>query len=185
MRAQWVCSREQRITLYKRSSIKLTKFKYIKQIHKHKTRFVIKYIPNVLFSSFYYTAEWQAGTCGRKGNDVKSLTVLTEGTHCGSYLLGAFNAFLHQPRWCCPTVDIALPVLHHLHKITTTKPFFLLWLYKGARGAGIAQWLERQTHDWKVVGSYPCRSSGRIFFSMVDFLCWLLFRYPFHPCSST
>ena len=44
-----------------------------------------------------------------------------------------------------------------------------------------AQWLERRTRDWKVAGSKPCRSGGRIFFSMVDFLCWLLFRYPFHP----
>ena len=48
-------------------------------------------------------------------------------------------------------------------------------------GAGIAQWLERRTHDWKVAGSNPCWSSGRIFFSRVDFLCWLLFRYLFHP----
>ena len=40
-------------------------------------------------------------------------------------------------------------------------------------GTGIAQWLERQTRDWKVPGSYPCRSGGRIFFSRVDFLCWL------------
>ena len=47
-------------------------------------------------------------------------------------------------------------------------------------GAGIAQWLERRTRDWKVAGSNPCRSGGRIFFSRVDFLCWLLFRYPFH-----
>ena len=30
---------------------------------------------------------------------------------------------------------------------------------------------QHQTHDWKVAGSNPCRSSGRIFFSMVDFLC--------------
>ena len=49
------------------------------------------------------------------------------------------------------------------------------------RGAGIAQWLERRTRDWKVAGSNPCRSGGRIFFSRVDYLCWLLFRYPFHP----
>ena len=28
---------------------------------------------------------------------------------------------------------------------------------------------------------YPCRSGGRIFLSWVDFLCWLLFRYSFHP----
>ena len=48
-------------------------------------------------------------------------------------------------------------------------------------GAGIAQWLELRTRDWKVAGSNPCRSGGRIFFSGVNFLYWLLFRYPFHP----
>ena len=47
-------------------------------------------------------------------------------------------------------------------------------------GSGIAQWLERQTRDWKVAGSNPCRSGGRIFFSRVNFLWWLLFRYPLH-----
>ena len=52
-------------------------------------------------------------------------------------------------------------------------------------GAGIAQWLERRTRDWKVAGSNPCWSGGRIFFSSVDFLCWLLFRYPFHPRVTT
>ena len=45
----------------------------------------------------------------------------------------------------------------------------------------IAQWLERRTRDWKVAGSNLCRGGGRIFFSRVDFLCWLLLRYPFHP----
>ena len=49
------------------------------------------------------------------------------------------------------------------------------------RGAEIAQWLERRTRDRKVAGSNPCWSGGRIFFSRVNFLCWLLFRYPFHP----
>ncbi len=49
------------------------------------------------------------------------------------------------------------------------------------QGAGIAQWLEHRTRDWKVAGSNPCWNGGRIFFSRVDFLCWLLFRYPFHP----
>ena len=48
-------------------------------------------------------------------------------------------------------------------------------------GAGIAQWLERRTHDQKVAGSNPCWSGGGIFFSRVNFLCWLLFRYLFHP----
>ena len=48
-------------------------------------------------------------------------------------------------------------------------------------GAGIAQWLEHRTRDRKVAGSNPCWSGGRIFFSRVNFLCWLLFLYPFHP----
>ena len=51
--------------------------------------------------------------------------------------------------------------------------------------AGIAQWLEHRTRDWKVAGSNPCWNGGRIFFSRVDFLCWLLFRYPFHPRVTT
>ena len=46
---------------------------------------------------------------------------------------------------------------------------------------GIVQWLERRTRDWKVTSSNPCRSGGIIFFSRVNFLCWPLFRYPFHP----
>ena len=53
------------------------------------------------------------------------------------------------------------------------------------RGAGIAQWLERRTRDWMVAGSNPCWNGGRIFFSRVNFLCWLLFRYPFHPSVTT
>ena len=40
-----------------------------------------------------------------------------------------------------------------------------------AWGAGIAQWLERQTRDRKVPGLSPGRNSGRIFFSRVNFLC--------------
>ena len=49
-------------------------------------------------------------------------------------------------------------------------------------GVGITQWLERRTHDRKVAGSNPCRSSGRIFLSRGNFLCWPLFWYPFHRC---
>ena len=44
----------------------------------------------------------------------------------------------------------------------------------------IAQWLERRTRDRNVAGSNPWRSGRRIFFSSVNFLCWLLFWYPFH-----
>ena len=48
-------------------------------------------------------------------------------------------------------------------------------------GARIAQCLERRTCDRKVASSNPCTSDGKNFFSRVMFLCWLLFRYPFHP----
>ena len=51
----------------------------------------------------------------------------------------------------------------------------------GGANAGIAQWLERRTQVRKFAGSNPCWSSRRIFFSRVNFLCWLLFQYPFHP----
>jgi len=50
-----------------------------------------------------------------------------------------------------------------------------------AFGAGIAQWIERWTHDWKVACLNPCGSGRKIFFSRVSFLCWLLFQYPSHP----
>ena len=48
-------------------------------------------------------------------------------------------------------------------------------------GAGIAQRLERRTRDWKVAGSWHCRSGGRIVSSRANFLCWLLFLNPVHP----
>ena len=92
--------------------------------------------------------------------------------------LGDRNAFLgcpwlHRSRhhvWgiasCCPCNPLdGLPEFENCQRVR----------------AGIAQWLERRTRDWKVAGSNPCWSGGRIFFSRVDFLCWLLFRYPFHP----
>ena len=48
-------------------------------------------------------------------------------------------------------------------------------------GAGVAQWLEHRIRDRKIAGSHPCWDGRRIFFSWVNFLCWLLFRYLFHP----
>ena len=44
-------------------------------------------------------------------------------------------------------------------------------------GAGIAQWLEIE-RSWVQI---PAEVVGAFFFSRVDFLCWLLFRYPFNP----
>ena len=43
------------------------------------------------------------------------------------------------------------------------------------RGTGIACWLERWTCDQKVASLNPSRSGGRIFFSRVNIVCWLLF----------
>ena len=48
-------------------------------------------------------------------------------------------------------------------------------------GVETAQRLEHWACDRKVAGSSPGRSGRRIFFSRVDFLCRLLFRYLFHP----
>ena len=48
-------------------------------------------------------------------------------------------------------------------------------------GGGDSSAVRGRTRDRKVAGSNPCRSGGRIFFSRVNFLCWLLFRYLFHP----
>ena len=39
----------------------------------------------------------------------------------------------------------------------------------------IVCWLERRTRDQKVARSNPGRSGRRIFFSRVNFVCWLLF----------
>ena len=55
--------------------------------------------------------------------------------------------------------------------------------YSGGGDSSVG--LEHRTRDWKVAGSNPCWNGGRIFFSRVDFLCWLLFRYPFHPRVTT
>ena len=65
----------------------------------------------------------------------------------------------------------------HTHVFATRSP-----LGGVGGGGGIAQWLEHQTYDQNVACSSPCRSSGRIFFSRVNFLCWHLFWYPFHTC---
>ena len=59
-------------------------------------------------------------------------------------------------------------ITHHTAFHTTPQHITCHW------GAGIAQWLERRTRDRKVPGSSPRRSGGRMFFSMVDFKCWLL-----------
>ena len=60
----------------------------------------------------------------------------------------------------------------------------LVQIYKFSPwGAGIAPWLERRTRDWKVAGSNPCWSGGRIFFSkgQLSVLTLILVSVP-PPC---
>ena len=59
------------------------------------------------------------------------------------------------------------------------RDLFTLWCNVGSGDGSV---VEHWTHDWNVVGSSPSRSSGRILFSRVNFLCWPLFQYPLHPC---
>ena len=83
-----------------------------------------------------------------------------------------------------PSVQLSkklIPFAHTFWHLTINYSFRIEFI----PGAGIAQWLERRTRDWKVAGSNPCWNGGRIFFSRVNFLCWLLFRYPFHPRVTT
>ena len=79
-----------------------------------------------------------------------------------------------------PTVNI---LFYDWQKIEWKANSWNSWRKKTVSvGVRIAQWLERWTRDRKVAGSNPFRSGGRIFFSRVNFLCWLLFWYLFHPC---
>ena len=65
-----------------------------------------------------------------------------------------------------------------------TRPHWYLMLQASSSvaphwGVEIAQWLEHWACDQKAAGSSPGR---RIFFSRVNFLCWLLICCLFHPC---
>ena len=87
-----------------------------------------------------------------------------------------------------PAVAASIRDWRHVAAIAdwpVAQPFTEVAAVRHQAGAGIAQWLEHRTRDWKVAGSNPCWNGGRIFFSRVDFLCWLLFRYPFHPRVTT
>ena len=89
----------------------------------------------------------------------------------------------HSALWTETYTNINVTVLYPVKKYHELMAQYNITMQTIERisGAGIAQWLEHRTRDWKVAGSNPCWNGGRIFFSRVDFLCWLLFRYPFHP----
>ena len=119
--------------------------------------------------------------------------------HCDTIHIGFKNKVWqrqHTSHFCCghilsfPSENHAdktsiLTSHTHLHISCPLPIYHVPFPYIMSLGAGIAPWLEHQTRDWKVAGSNPCWNGGRIFFSRVDFLCWLLFRYPFHPRVTT
>ena len=82
------------------------------------------------------------------------------------------------PNKCNSTPFAPPPPPPHTHTLKLSETY-MVW------GAAIAQWLKYRTRDWKITGSNPCWNGGKIFFSRVDFLCWLLFWYPFHPHVTT
>ena len=79
------------------------------------------------------------------------------------------------PLWCSQsTIQCQSPIQCHAVPVT-------MWPHWCSLGVGIAQWLEHQTWAQRILGSSPCRRGRRILFSRVNFLCWHLFRYLFHP----
>ena len=63
----------------------------------------------------------------------------------------------------------------HYNTVCSGVLVHFLFLYNNEERARIARWLERQTRDPKVSCSNPGRSGGRIFFSRINYVCWLLF----------
>ena len=127
----------------------------------------------------------------------KNYTARHRSVRLSSFSLSQSATQRHSLRcdvWHCGNTDVPSETRTTNHccacrKLFLYRPsleFIMLFVDKVVvKGAGIAQWLERRTRDWKVAGSNPCWNGGRIFFSRVDFLCWLLFRYPFHPRVTT
>ena len=72
--------------------------------------------------------------------------------------------------WLCAIRSIKILIVYCAH---------IRWRVRQSRGslicyrAGIACWLELRTRDRKVASSNPGRCGGRLFFSRVNFLCWL------------
>ena len=118
---------------------------------------------------------------------IKNIQKLFTSCSFGAHVITAILKLFPKKYTLC-RICIMLAIVLHCFVLRCT---VLCLLYNPdsccamSRRAGIAQWLERRTRDWKVAGSNPCWNGGRIFFSRVNFLCWLLFRYPFHPRVTT
>ena len=129
-------------------------------------------------------------SCGVWLYVIKGMLALTVRSDCfpsfaiKSKLSMCMHAHMHTHTLTCMHTHMYKHTHAHTHKHMYMHISMHAHTYT-YMGAGIAQWLEHRTRDWKVAGSNPCWNGGRIFFSRVDFLCWLLFRYPFHPRVTT
>ena len=132
-------------------------------------------------------------------------TILVYDTHM--YITDMWHEYLHMyttthlsyPPLTHTTTHLSYPPSHthtYIYIYTYTKYIYYMYTHTHTHthiymayawstfwGVGIDQWLEHQTCDSKVTGPNPCRSGRIILFSRINFLCWLLLQYPFHPCS--
>ena len=88
--------------------------------------------------------------------------------------------------WCSlNTVIVSLLWWHLLIRACSNEQYRYPWLKSGdssSMGSGNNS-VVRALDLWsKGYSSNPCRGGGRMFFTRVDFLCWLFFQYLFHPC---
>ena len=70
-----------------------------------------------------------------------------------------------------------------MHSVTCCCFLFCVTVTRTWFGGAVDSSVVRVTDSW-LKGSrvrIPAGAAGRIFFSRINFLCWLLFRYPFHP----
>ena len=75
---------------------------------------------------------------------------------------------------CSPFVSPLYVRKHVAHNIIiSARESLLVFLCFVTQSGGVvvAQWLEHQTVDRKVTGLSPCRSSRKILFTRVNFLC--------------
>ena len=122
-----------------------------------------------------------------------SLTLtLTAITLWGSPSTHINNAIVHRDKWILWEVRGGVACMAILYKFITpphgqTRYAIFRGFVSFVSGVRIAQWLKNQTCDWKVMGSNPDRCVGRIFFSRVNFLCWIISLSipPPRYCSST
>ena len=167
----------------------LTKFRYVKLINVNNN--IIYYVPS------HKTPGWRLYSCSVLISYTYSISLWH--THVHNWYVTWVLAHVHNYTPVIPpppytTTHLSYPTLPtHIQIYTYTKYIYYMYTHTHIYmayawstfwGVGIDQWLEHQTCDWKVTGPNPCRSSRINLFSRINFLCWLLFRYPFHPCST-